>query len=231
MRQALIALGCPAEKVEIQRIALVMEKLHFRTRKHEDGGKIKILFAGRFTEKKGLIYALRAVHEIWKKRQDFQFRIVGGGELADNFKGFVREHNLEDCIKFLGMLNYSEYVNEMDRADIFLHPSVVAANGDTEGGAPTVILEAQAMGMPVVSTYHADIPNITLPGKSALLVPEKEVNGLTDALLHLFEHPEKWEEMGRSGREHVEKYHNIEHEVLELEEKYFRLLDRTKTDS
>lgn len=229
MRKTLIALGCPAEKVQIQRIALPLDKLPFRVRKPRLGSKVRILFAGRFTEKKGLIYALRAVGELWKERKDFEFRIIGAGELAEEFKRFIQENELDDCVKLAGLMNYQEYLGEMAQASIFLHPSVVASNGDTEGGAPTVILEAQAMGMPVVSTLHADIPYITIPGKSAILVQERDVTGLNAALSHLLNHPEAWEEMGRAGRAHIERYHNIVHEVLALEDKYFRLLSRNSS--
>jgi colanic acid/amylovoran biosynthesis glycosyltransferase len=224
MRETLISLGCPPEKVEIQRIAVRLDKLSFRIRRPKSCAKIRIIFAGRFMEKKGLIYALQAVHELSKDRRDFEFRIIGAGELIEEFKTYIKDNNLAECVKLLGILNYQEYASEMNEADIFLHPSVVAANGDTEGGAPTVILEAQAMGMPVVSTYHADIPYITVPGKSAILVKERDVKGLTKALSELLDHPERWEEMGRIGRAHIEKYHNIEHEVVALEDKYFRLI-------
>jgi colanic acid/amylovoran biosynthesis glycosyltransferase len=229
MRKTMITLGCPAEKVQIQRIALPLDELPFRVRKPRLGGKVRILFAGRFTEKKGLIYALRAVGELWKERKDFEFRIIGAGELAEEFKRFIQENELDDCVKLLGLMNYQEYLGEMAQASIFLHPSVVASNGDTEGGAPTVILEAQAMGMPVVSTLHADIPYVTVPGKSAILVQERDVTGLNAALSHLLNHPEAWEEMGRAGRAHIESYHNIVHEVSALEDKYFRLLSRNSS--
>ena len=135
---------------------------------------------------------------------------------------------MEDCVKFFGFLNHADCLHEMEQADIFLHPSVVAANGDTEGGAPTVILEAQALGMPVVSTYHADIPNVTVPDKSASLVPERDADALVGALLDLVDHPEKWQEMGRAGRAFVEEFHNIDVEVTRLEDKYFRLIDGAK---
>ena len=231
MRKTLIALGCPAEKVEIQRIALPLDKLPFSVRKPRPGSRVRILFTGRFTEKKGLIYALRAVGELGKERKDFELRIIGSGKLAGEFEKFIRKNRLDDCVKLLGLMNYREYLGEMAAASIFLHPSVVASNGDTEGGAPTVILEAQAMGMPVVSTFHADIPYVTVPGKSAILVPERDADGLKGALSHLLDRPEEWEEMGLAGRAHIEAHHNIVTEVSALEDKYQRLLSRDSSQN
>ena len=112
----------------------------------------------------------------------------------------------------------------MEKADLFLHPSVTADNGDSEGGAPTVILESQAHGMPVISTYHADIPNIVRPNKSALLSNERDVVSLADNILYLLENQDVWANMGLEGRHFVEQYHDIEKEVILLEEKYERLL-------
>jgi colanic acid/amylovoran biosynthesis glycosyltransferase len=111
----------------------------------------------------------------------------------------------------------------MRHADIFLHPSVVDADGRSEGGAPTSILEAQALGMPVVSTLHCDIPYVTRPGESALLVPERDSGALADALRTLLDDPGGWGEMGRAGRAHIEAHHDIVREAPRLEERYLRL--------
>jgi colanic acid/amylovoran biosynthesis glycosyltransferase len=126
--------------------------------------------------------------------------------------------------KLLGFLNYTEYLNEIQKADIFIHPSVTASDGDSEGGAPTSILEAQAMGMPIISTTHADIPNIVVSGKSALLSPERNSKELANDINYLLDNQNLWGEMGKIGREFVQKYHNINQEIVSLEEHYKGLL-------
>ena len=107
---------------------------------------------------------------------------------------------------------------------MFVHPSVVDDSGRQEGGAPTTILEAQALGMPVVSTLHCDIPNVTVPGESAVLVPERDGEALADALRELLDDPSRWEAMGRAGRRVVEARHSIATEAARLEERYLALL-------
>ena len=227
MRERLIDLGCPAEKVQIQRIAIKVEEMPFRPRKPRANSKVVIMFAGRFYEKKGLLYALQAVREVWQTFQNFEFRVIGDGPLMPQVQAFIDEYKMDLYVHLLGFLNHKDYLKEMQNADIFLHPSVTATDGDSEGGAPTTILEAQALGIPVVSTYHADIPNVVVPGASALLVPERDSKALSEVLMYLLDHPENWEEMGRIGRVHVERYHDIDREVMALEEKYFSLLDQT----
>ena len=66
-----------------------------------------------------------------------------------------------------------------------LLPSITAQNGDTEAGAPVAILETQATGLPVISSYHADIPEVVVDGKSALLAPERDVGTLAKHLEYL----------------------------------------------
>ena len=84
-------------------------------------------------------------------------------------------------------------------------PSITAQNGDTESGAPASILEAQATGLPVISSYHADIPEVVVDGKSAQLAPERDVETLVNHLEYLVEHQDVWGAMGRAGREQVGK--------------------------
>ncbi len=223
MRQRLIALGCPAEKVVIQPIALEMDRLPFRERRPHPGPP-RLIFAGRFEEKKGLLEALDALALLQRQGVAFTFAIIGSGRLKSAVQQRIRAHGLQERVHLLGFLDYDAYLAAMQQADIFLHPSRTARDGDSEGGAPTVILEAQALGLPVVATTHADIPYITRPGESALLVPEGDVAALAEALERLIRHPERWAAMGRAGRAHVESRHDIRHQAPRLERRYLDLI-------
>ncbi|MBN1614996.1 MAG: glycosyltransferase [Deltaproteobacteria bacterium] len=224
MARRLVELGCPSDKVQLQHIAIKVREIPFRPRKPKPRGKVAILFAGRFYEKKGLSYALEAVNITIGKGRDIEFRLIGDGPLMPDVQRYVKEHRLDSYVRLLGLRNYGEYLKELHHADVFLHPSVTAANGDSEGGAPTTILEAQASGVPILSTHHADIPYVVVPDKSALLVAERDSDALAEALLLLLDHQEAWEEMGRAGRAHVEAHHDVGLEVEALENKYFTLL-------
>ncbi len=229
LRERLIELGCPAEKVEVQRIAIPVSTMPFRARTGPRGRPV-LLFAGRFCEQKGVIQALEAVRDLRREGRALEFRMIGDDTLTDGgyaarVNAYIREHGLEECVTRLGFVNHERYLEEMDRADVFLHPSVTDSQGATEGGAPTTILEAQALGMPVVSTLHCDIPNVTVPGESALLVPERDRHALVGALREVLDDPGRWEAMGRAGRAHVEAHHDIATEAERLERRYARLLD------
>jgi colanic acid/amylovoran biosynthesis glycosyltransferase len=228
MKEKLQELGCPEQKIQIQRIAIPVDTVEFNERKPRTTGPVKLIFCGRFTEKKGLIYALEAVKRVKQQKRDILFTVIGDGRLKEEIHEYVAEHNLSDCVHFPGFLKYSEYLAQLREADIFIHPSVTAANGDSEGGAPTTILEAQAMGLPVISTYHADIPNIVVPDRSALLSAEKNVDALVQNIVFLMENQHLWSQMGKTGRDFVETYHDIKKETPKLEEKYHSVLSAVK---
>jgi len=219
MQEKLISLGCSEEKIIIQRIAIDLEQ--YVCKRHSWDGKrpVRLLFIGRFVEKKGLEYALRALANL-RKNYSFEFRIVGAGELEQKLHWMAADLGLSKQTVWLGIQPHRRVIEEIQSCDILIQPSVTASNGDSEGGAPTVILEAQACGVPVISTNHADIPYITVPNESALLSPERDVDRLTDNIRHLLDNSEAWYQMGKKGREHVEKFHDVRKEVVALETIY-----------
>jgi colanic acid/amylovoran biosynthesis glycosyltransferase len=226
MKARLAELGCPESKIAIQRVAIPLDKFPYTSKPAKSNDeKVIFIFAGRFCEKKGLIYALQAVAKLKTKYPNFEFRLIGDGPLKPQVEEFINTNGLAGQVKLLGFLNYENYIKEMQAGDIFLHPSITAKDGNSEGGAPTTILEAQACGMPIVSTYHADIPNVVVPGKSALLANERDVEALYVHLVSLMENRKAWADMGKIGRQFVEKYHNIDNEVIELENKYMRVIN------
>jgi colanic acid/amylovoran biosynthesis glycosyltransferase len=222
MGEHLVALGCPREKLHLQRIAIDLSLVPFRERSGHSG-PVRLLFCGRFSEKKGLLDALRAVAAARDRGVDLIFQIVGDGELREAVEQTVRECRLETVVRLLGMRPYPDVLSELDAADLFLAPSRTAADGDTEGGAPTILLEAQAAGLPILSTRHADIPEVVAEGESALLVSEGDWRALADDLTQLSRTPERWAEMGRAGHAHVAKAHDIRVEARRLEELYLAL--------
>lgn len=226
MQEKLHQLGCPREKIHLQRLAIPVEDIPFRERKPKGNRTVKLLFCGRFIEKKGLIYALQAVHKVKtaSRYRDISFCIVGDGELRAEIESYIADHHMQEYVELPGFLSYGHYLKQVEEADIFIHPSVTASDGDSEGGAPTTILEAHAMGLPVISTLHADIPNVVVPDLSAMLSPERDVDSLKRNLSFLLENQHLWSRMGKTGRQFIEQNHDIKKEAVKLERKYQRLL-------
>jgi colanic acid/amylovoran biosynthesis glycosyltransferase len=231
MREQLVSLGCPRDRVQIQRIGVDLDKFSFPPTRSADlnaspgervrpGEAVRILMVGRLVEKKGFEYGIRAFARILPRFPNAQLRIVGDGKLRARLEQIVQQLGIGDEVVMLGAVPYAVYAEEARRAHIFMAPSATAANGDSEGGAPTVLLEMQARGLPVLSTQHADIPEVVIDGASGYLVPERDEVALSQKLAELLAHPERWHEMGRAGRTHMEKQHNIVTVTKELERKY-----------
>ena len=207
MADRLVSLGCPADRIRVQRIGIDISRIRL-SRPTLTANKPTILLAARFVEKKGFEYALRALAVLHKDGFRFNCRIIGGGPLEVDLRSIVKTKQIEQCVTFLGYRKHSEFLNELSNADMLVQPSVTARDGDTEGGAPTCILEAQAAGVPIVSTYHADIPNVVLPGVSALLVPERDPESLVTAIGTLLRDSELRKRMGLQGRRFVSEHHD-----------------------
>lgn len=233
MRQVLVDLGCPPEKVMVNHLGIDLEQIEFIPRRPQEGGPVRVLVSGSFREKKGIPYAVEAFGRVVHSHPelDLQMTIMGDSrgtpkEEAEKQKilGAIARYGLEDKVRLLGYQPYKVLLDEARDHHIFVSPSVHAADGDTEGGVPVTIIEMTASGMPVLSTTHCDIPEVVLDGQSGFLAPERDVEALAGKLELLVLHPELWPEMGRRGREHVEKEYDVRQQVAKLESIYDRLV-------
>lgn len=208
MRDDLIEIGCPPDR--IHKIPLCIDPTKFTFQERTIGAEepVRILTVARHVEKKGLEYAIRAVAELDSDR-DITYTIAGDGPRREQLETLVDELGVNDRIEMVGWVSQEEVSRLMSDSHIFVLPSVTAENGDKEG-TPTVLLEAQSSGLPVVSTRHAGIPEIVQDGESGLLVPERDVNSLVQALQDMLSAPEQWSAMGHAGREYVEARHSID---------------------
>lgn len=230
MRRALLDLGCPPEKAVVQRLGVDVESLPFVARRPDAAGTVKVLIAATFREKKGIPDGLRAVEQVRHRFPRLEVTLIGdaGGKSGDqDEKRRILEilGRLQGTVTWRTFIPYPLFRDALLKHHIFLSPSVTAKDGDSEGGAPVSIIEAQATGMPIVSTFHADIPEVVVPGVSALLSPERDVDGLAENLARLVAEPGKWEAMGRAGRAHVEAQHDVRVQTARLEELYSQVTE------
>jgi len=225
MRERVAALGCPPDKIRMQHIAVDLSRLPFRPRRPPQGeGAVRVLFVGRFVEKKGVLDAIAAFEAAGHGSPPMELRVIGDGPLRRQVEALIAELRLSERVRLLGYVPYHEMLKELDEAHILLAPSKTASNGDTEGGAPTVLLEAQASGLPIVSTRHADIPYVLSPPAAARLCEEGDVFAVASALAELAAHPDSWVELAASGRAHVEERHDIARAAPQLERVYDEVL-------
>lgn len=209
MKRRLIKLGCAQKKIIVHRLGIDCGRFFFTPRQPNADGSIHLVTIARLVEKKGVEYAIRAVARLANVNQNIEYNIIGDGPLRENLQQLIRELDADDTVKLLGWKQQQEIVEILNSSHILLAPSVTSEDGDQEG-TPTVIMEAMAMGLPILSTQHSGIPELVENGVSGFLVPERDVDALAEKLRYLVEHPEVWPDMGRAGRAYVEECHNID---------------------
>jgi glycosyltransferase involved in cell wall biosynthesis len=178
-----------------------------------------ILHVARLVEKKGTEYLIRAFHKISSRDKDSKLIIIGDGPLKNSLFKLVRELELQNRVEFLGARPYAEVQEWMSKADIFSLPSVIAKNGDTEG-LPMVFLEASIHKTPSIATWHAGIPEVVKHQKTGLLVKEKDINGLSDALITLLKDDNLRIQLGKNAKKFVSENFDIKKQTKKLEEIY-----------
>lgn len=220
--ESLKGLGCPADKVRVVHLGVDLARIPFRERELHPG-PVKILMSCSLREKKGVRYALEALAHC-REARPWQLKILGDGPLRGDLERRTEELGLGERVVFLGYVSYEEHLEALNEADIFLSPSVTAADGDAEGGAPVALIEALAAGLPVVATRHCDIPEVVLDGETGFLIPERDVEALSRAIRHLLTDPPRWPAMGKAGRSHVDREFNVGRQVERTERLYLEVL-------
>ncbi len=231
MKKTLVELGCSEEKVKVQHLGVDLGKINFIPREIGDDGKIRILVAGTFTEKKGIPLAVKAFGKLKQKYDNLELILVGDArqkgsdhKIKQEILSIIKEMGMDESVKMTGYIPYKNLLEEAEKCHIFVSPSIHAKDGDTEGGCPVTIIDMSASGMPVLSTWHCDIPEVIIDGKSGLLVEEKNEDELLEKLEFLIKNPDMWIKMGEFGRKHIEKKYNIAIQIERLESIYDELL-------
>ena len=180
LKNKVLAFGCADEKCAVNPLLIPVADYPVKSQYRGQDAPVKFLFIGRFQEKKGFHLFLEAIGQLRHKIGKFSIDIVGSGSMQAVYEQIIVENNLSPFITWHGILRHEEIISMMKDYDFLAHPSLAAADGDSEGGAPTIIIEAQAVGLPVITSTHADIPFIM--GYHDFLAKENDLSSLVEAI-------------------------------------------------
>jgi glycosyltransferase involved in cell wall biosynthesis len=183
----------------------------------------RVLFVGRLVEKKGVEYLVQAFARVKAQLPDAELVVAGDGRLRAKLEVLASQLNLS--VSFLGSLSSQQIRDEMQQARVLCSPSVTAENGDAEG-LPIVILEAQACGLPVVTSARGGTHEGIIDGVTGFAVKEKDVAALSNRLLLLLENAQMAASMGRAGRRNIEEKFDLRSCTGSLERLYDTLIRR-----
>lgn len=147
--------------------------------KNED--MFQILSVGYLIERKGFEYLIRAMKEVLKKHKNARLKIVGSGPLENKLKNMIIKLELQNEVEIIKNVSDEELLRLYNSSDLFVLPSITDSQGNTEG-LGVVLLEAMASGLPVIGSNVGGIPDIIKNNRTGILVREKDVTKLTNAI-------------------------------------------------
>lgn len=184
--------------------------------KPRESGKLKIVCVARLVEKKGITYLIEALAKIRDNQQfDFECSIFGDGPEKDRLFSQRDTLSLTDKVHFHESVVHEEVLREMQGSDVLVLPCTKAKNGDQDG-IPVALMEAMALGVPVISTPISGIPELIKPG-AGILVEPKDSNSLATGIMSVYGlSAQETLEMTARARKIVELDFDLEKETSKL---------------
>jgi glycosyltransferase involved in cell wall biosynthesis len=226
MANRLYLYGAVPSKTDIHYIGVPVEEFNVVEResiKHkvEQQKTLTFLQVSNFVEKKGHEYTVQAFHRFLPRHPNSQLVFAGDGPTRLQIEKLCHNLGLNDQVSFLGKVAKPQVIDLMRQADVFFHHSVTAGNGNQEG-IPTVIMEAMATGLTVLSTHHSGIPELIEDGVDGYLVDERDINSYAERLVLLVNGQP---ETGIRAAEKIRNKFNIDKQTKLLKDIYESIID------
>jgi colanic acid/amylovoran biosynthesis glycosyltransferase len=186
-----------------------------------------VLYVGRLIGYKGCDYLIRAMQIVQRDRPGSRLVIIGDGSSRRELEGLAKSLEI-DCT-FLGELKPAEVRSWLEKARVFCAASITTPDGQSEAFG-VVFLEAQAMGVPVVSFRHGGIPETMREGVTGLLAEERDVPGLAAQVQRYLGDDKFWSQSREDGMRWVRSNFDNSVQTAKLEEIYRRVINTFRAD-
>src|SRR3954470_15135367 len=223
----LTQLGCPPEKLRINRTGIPLNEFPLVHRESAPNGKWKVVQACRLIPKKGVATSLRAFAIFKRDYPNAELTIAGKGPLQPELEMLAGGLGIARDVHFVGFLSQPKLYELYSNAHLFLHPSEISPNQDQEG-VPNSVLEAMATGLPVFATRHGGIPEAIDHGRSGILVAEQDHVALARELIEAANEPQRLSQLGEAGSKSVSQKFEQRVQIQNLENHYLSLIASAK---
>ena len=174
-----------------------------------------VLAVGRLIAKKGFADLIRACGLLAQRGKSFRCEIIGEGPLENELRGQINRLNLQNRVALSGAKPLRDVRQRLAVANLFVLPSIIDPDGGMDN-LPTVIMEAMATGLPVVSTKIGGIPEMVVENETGFLVQPGDAAGFANAIERLISNPAVAQKMGSAGYERAQRLFSIERNAREL---------------
>jgi len=184
-----------------------------------------IVSVGRFCEKKGFEYLIRACRILADRGYRFSCQIVGYGELQNGLEKMIVDLGLEEFVELPGTMTQDQLAALYPRARMFVLPCLITGNGDRDG-IPNVLIEAMASGTPVISTDVSGISELVQHMENGLLVEQRDARAIAEAMELLLVRSDLRSRLAHNGRETVRQGFTLEASALRVHDILCPVLDQ-----
>ena len=204
-RDHLLRFGGDPEKIVYHPVGIDCKRFSYKPVVDRKRKIIRLVSVARLVKEKGLDFGIRAVDRLRQQypQLTFSYNIIGEGPLRRDLQGLIDDLGIQSTVRLAGAKSQDEVIAELSESDIVVAPSFAEA-------LPVSLMEAHAVGLPVVATRVGSVDQIVRDSISGFLVPPGDVDALCHRLAELTADPGKRVEMGRRGRRYVERHYDID---------------------
>ena len=174
------------------------------------------LAVSRLHPVKGLQYTIKAFSKVLRALPEAELRILGEGSERERLQALTQELGISGSVRFEGLVGHDVVHEQMRISWVFVQHNVRTKSGAEESLSGSV-LEAQACELPVIGTYSGGIPESVADGSTGILVPQRDVDAMAEAMITLARDADRRERMGRAGRARVNRHFNARSQDAVLE--------------
>lgn len=194
------------DKFKIVRCGIDLSQFKYR----EPAKKInKLVYVGRLSAEKGVPVLFDSLQILKSRGYDFELNLLGDGDARQELEASANEYGISEQVQFAGFVDQKTIADTLKSSDIFVLPSFAE-------GIPVSLMEAMAMGVPVIATYVGGITELVIDKVTGQMVYPSDPEGLANAIAYYIDNPDECKRISKTAREKVTAEFNIDDQVDKL---------------